>query len=63
MSQESYWDPEKKLLRSQDPDKMTPQQKANWVLLQYVMDAEYRRGYEKGLEIGKKGVDIPDPVL
>lgn len=43
-----YWDRTKGLICSQDPAKMTPQQRANWVLIQYVLDAEYQRGREAG---------------
>lgn len=63
MSEKEWWDPQMKVIRSQDPAKMTPQQRANWVLLQYVLDAEYRRGYADGIEKGKTGLDIPRPVL
>lgn len=63
MSETEWWDPEKKVIRSQDPAKMTPQQRANWTLLQYVLDAEYRRGFEEGLEKGKTKLDISRPVL
>ena len=65
MRQESWWDPQAKLIRSQDPAKMTPQQKANWVLIQYVLDAEYRRGFEEGQRsaAGNAWEDQTDGVL
>ncbi|MBR4655178.1 MAG: hypothetical protein IKO68_01050 [Oscillospiraceae bacterium] len=48
MSEKTWWDPQTKVIRSQDPAKMNPQQRANWVLIQYVLDAEYQRGREDG---------------
>ena len=32
---------------------MTPQQRANWALLQSVLDEEYGRGFKRGLEVGQ----------
>lgn len=36
---------------------MTPQQRANWALLQSVLDQEYERGFKRGLEV-RLGVDV-----
>lgn len=63
MSEKTWWDPQTKIIRSQDPAKMNPQQRANWVLLQYVLEAEYQRGYSDGIEKGKTGLDMPRAVL
>lgn len=32
---------------------MTLQQRANWALLQSVLDQEYERGFKRGLEVGR----------
>lgn len=32
---------------------MTPQQRANWALLQAVLDQEFERGFKRGLEVGR----------
>lgn len=32
---------------------MTPQQRANWALLQTVLEQEYDRGFKRGLEVGR----------
>jgi hypothetical protein len=63
VSEKEWWDPQTKIIRSQDPAKMTPQQRANWILLQNVLDAEYRRGYADGIKKGKTGLDISRAVL
>ena len=44
---------------------MTPQQRANWALLQSVLDQEYERGFKRGLEVGREQTrteapDVPD---
>lgn len=36
---------------------MTPQQRANWALLQSVLEQEYERGFKRGLEV-RLGVDV-----
>lgn len=41
------------LIRGADPDKLTPQQRANWRLIQAVLDSEYERGFQRGLACGK----------
>lgn len=32
---------------------MTPQQRANWALLQSVLEQEFERGFKRGLEVGR----------
>jgi hypothetical protein len=53
MKEGFYFDRESKLIRAGDPGKMTPQQRANWRLIKAVLDSEYERGFERGLECGK----------
>lgn len=38
------------LIRCSDPGKMTPQQRANWRLIQAVLDSEFERGFERGYQ-------------
>ena len=62
-----YYDKHSKLLMPWNPADMTPQQRANWVLIESVLSSEYERGFKKGLEVGraekKEMLDIPRPVL
>lgn len=48
-----YYDPKQGLFRCGDPDKLTPQQRANWMLLQAVLEAEFDRGFRRGLVQGQ----------
>lgn len=50
MRNKPYFDRNTMLIRSADPGKMTPQQRANWRLIQAVLDSEFERGFERGLE-------------
>lgn len=36
---------------------MTPQQRANWALLQSVLEQEFERGFKRGLEV-RLGVEV-----
>ena len=68
---EVYYDPKNGLFKCGDPDKLTPVQKANWMLLQAVLEAEFDRGFRRGVlqgqaeaaETVKKALDISGPVL
>lgn len=50
MTKRPYYDRETMLIRFSDPGKMTPQQLANWRLIQAVLDSEFERGFERGLQ-------------
>jgi len=41
---------------------MTPQQRANWVLIESVLSSEYERGFKRGLEVGREQTrtEVPD---
>lgn len=53
MSTQLYYDKETGLLKAWRPTDMTPQQRANWALIQSVLDQEYVRGFKRGLEVGR----------
>ena len=36
---------------------LTPQQRANWALIQTMLEQEYERGFKRGLEV-RLGVDV-----
>lgn len=48
-----------------NPADMTPQQRANWVLIESVLSSEYERGFKRGLEVGQEQArteapDVPE---
>lgn len=53
MSTKLYWDKEKKLIQGYDPEELTPQQRGNLVFLQGLINHEFQRGFERGLEVGR----------
>ena len=59
-----YFDREKALIVKGDPDKMTAQQRANWTLIQTVLDQEYNNGFRKGREVALMEMKdkCPNPV-
>ncbi len=63
MNTELYWDRRAKLLCSGDPARLSPQQRANWTLLRALMEAEYRRGFEKGREEAQIIVDTGEKMV
>ena len=59
-----YFDREKGLICRGDPDKMTAQQRANWTLIQTVLDQEYNNGFRRGHEVALMEMKdkCPNPV-
>ena len=53
MKEGFYYDRDSMLIRGADPGKMTPQQRANWRLIKAVLDSEFDRGFQRGLECGQ----------
>ncbi len=51
MSMRLYWDKEAKEIRAYDPQELTAQERGNIVLLQGIINNEYRRGYERGYAV------------
>ncbi len=48
MNEAIFYDPKAGLFRCADPDKLTPQQRANWSLLQGLLRMEFERGFQRG---------------
>ena len=42
---------------------MTPQQRANWVLIESVLSSEYERGFKRGLEVGREQTRTEAPEV
>lgn len=52
MKHDLIFDRKTGLFRGCDPRKLSPQQRANWHLMQAVLDSEYDRGFHRGLVQG-----------
>lgn len=63
MSEKRWWDSQTKVIRSQVPAKMTPQQRANWVFCNPFLTLSISGGYSDGLKKGKMWLDFSRPVL
>jgi hypothetical protein len=66
MSKEQiWWDTAEKQFRIAEADAMTPQQAANWRLLEKLLDDEFERGFRRGRQvaISELGVDKASSLL